>query len=292
MNRNYVYFPIICLVLLTACKSKEHKTEVSDAVNVNEEIYLGQKPPGSTPELFAPEIIKTEFRQAAGVFTPDLKEFYFRRRGGQYEKNALVVVKFEDNKWTESLIAANAGGPFISSDGKMMHLGKKFRERTTAGWSEEKSLGAPFDKFRIMRLTASSNGTYYFDEASESGPLRYSRFINGKYEEPQVLDIEDIGNWNAHPFIAPDESYVIWDDQREKGGYGDADLYISFRQKDGSWGPSINLGDKINTEFADAYGSVTPDGKYFFFHRSYGNDKADIFWVDFKIIEALKESNQ
>ncbi|WP_299157766.1 hypothetical protein [uncultured Tenacibaculum sp.] len=263
---------IILVIFLSACTTKKQET------------YLGQKPPGLTPELFAPEIIKTEFRQAAGVFTPDLKEFYLRRRGGKYKSNALVVVKYEDNKWTESLIETRAGEPFISLDGKTMHLGKKYRERTTTGWSEKKSLGEPFDSFRIMRLTAAANGTYYFDEASETGPLRYSRLINGKYEKPKTLNIKDIGDWNAHPFIAPDESYVIWDDQRS----GNADLYISFCQKDGTWGRSINLGDTINTEFAEAYGSVTPDGKYFFFHRSYGNNKADIYWVDIKIIENLK----
>ena len=91
----------------------------------------------------------------------------------------------------------------------------------------------------------------------------------------------------ASKFCGTDESYIIWDDQRENG-YGDSDLYISFRQQDNSWGPAINLGDKINTEFEDAYGSVSPDGKYFFFHRSYGGDKADIFWVDAKTIFSLK----
>ncbi|OUR91938.1 hypothetical protein A9Q87_09045 [Flavobacteriales bacterium 34_180_T64] len=278
---------IIALIFLSACTAKKEKKQQSNAP-ISEEIYLGQKPPGLIPELFAPEIIKTEFRQAAGVFSPDLKEFYFRRRGGKYKNNALVVVKFEDNKWTESLVAERAGEPFISQDGNIMHLGRKFRERTTSGWSEAKNLEAPFDKYRIMRLTSASNGTYYFDEASETGPLRYSRLINGVHEKPKTLNIEDIGNWNAHPFIAPDESYVIWDDQREKGGYGDADLYISFREKDNTWGPSINLGDTINTEFAEAYGSITPDGKYFFFHRGYGNNKADIFWVDAQIIEALR----
>ncbi len=30
-----------------------------------------------------------------------------------------------------------------------------------------------------------------------------------------------------------------------------------------SWGPSINLGDEINTEFEDAYGSVSPMGSSF-----------------------------
>lgn len=278
---------ILVLVLLSACIAKKKETKLSDITNTKE-IYLGQKPPGLIPELFAPKIIKTEFRQAAGVFTPDLKEFYFRRRGGKYKNNALVVVKYEDNKWKESLIETRAGEPFISLDGKTMHLGKKYRERTTTGWSEKKSLGKPFNNFRIMRLTAAANGNYYFDEASETGPLRYSRLINGVHENPRILNIEDIGNWNAHPFIAPDESYVIWDDQREKGGYGGADLYISFRQKDGSWGSSINLGDKINSELEEAYGSITPDGKYFFFHRSTGNNKADIFWVDAKVIMNLK----
>jgi hypothetical protein len=76
--------------------------------------------------------------------------------------------------------------------------------------------------------------------------------------------------------------------KEKKGRYGDADLYISFRQDDGSWGSSINLGDKINTEYAEAYGSISPDGKFLFFHRSYGNNKADIFWVDAQVIFSLK----
>jgi len=246
MKKIYTVLILVISISFFACKTnKQPKKE--RATRINTKIYLGQKPPGLTPELFAPDIIKNEFRQAAGVFSPDLKEFYFRRRGGAYEKNALVVVKLENNKWTESLVANRAGEPFISKDGKTMHLGKRYREQTATGWSEKKNLGAPFDKFRIMRLTVAANRTYYFDEASESGPLRYSRIIDGKYEEPKALQIEDIGDWNAHPYIAPDESYVIWDDQREKGGFGDADLYISFRQKDGAWGASINLGGTINT---------------------------------------------
>ena len=286
MKKVYFILILVGILSLLGCTTKKQKTKELVATS-SEDTYLGQKPPGLLPELFAPDIIKTEFRQAAGTFTPDLKEFYFRRRGGEYESNALVVVKYIGNKWSESLVETKAGEPFISLDGKTMHLGKNYRERTTSGWSEKKSLGDPFNSYRIMRLTASSNGTYYFDEASETGPLRYSRLINGVHEKPKTLNIEDIGNWNAHPYIAPDESYIIWDDQRESG-FGGADLYISIRQKDGSWGPSINLGDTINTEFADAYGSITPDGKYFFFHRGYGNNKADIFWVDAKVIMNLK----
>jgi len=48
--------------------------------------YLGQKPPGLIPELFAPDLLQTEHREVEVAFTPDLKEFYFRRRGGEYKK--------------------------------------------------------------------------------------------------------------------------------------------------------------------------------------------------------------
>jgi hypothetical protein len=273
----------ISITLLLSILTMSSKSYSQDDFPVLEDPYLGQKPPGLIPELFAPDIIQTEHREAEAAFTPDLKEFYFRRRGGKYKNNTLVVIQYKDNRWTESVVPPRAGEPFISPDGKILYLGKKYRERTNSGWSEVKSLGAPFKDIPIMRLTVSSKGTYYFDEATETGPIRYSRLIDGKREKPLTVNI-DMGNWNAHPFIAPDESYLIWDDQRESG-YGGADIYISFRQKDGSWGASINLGDKINTEFGEAYGSVSPDGKYFFFHRGFGGDRGDIFWVDAQIIE-------
>jgi len=289
MRKSYSFLLIVFVLLLNACNNKENKAKVSDSLST-EEVYLGQKPPGLIPELFAPDIIQTEHREAEAAFTPDLKEFYFRRRGGENKNNTLVVVQYKNNRWTESVVPPRAGEPFISLDGKILYLGNKYRERTNSGWSEVKSLDAPFKDIRIMRLTVSSNGTYYFDEASETGSIRYSRLIDGVHEEPKILEI-NLGEWNAHPFIAPDESYLIWDDQRESG-YGKADLYISFRQEDGSWGVAINLGDKINTEFGEAYGSVSPDGKYFFFHRGFGGDTGDIFWVDAQFIEALRLNQQ
>lgn len=287
MKKAHFLSILVVLLLLNSCKTQVQDSK-EENLRTTQNTYLGQTPPGKTPELFAPEIIRTEFRQAAGVFTPDLKEFYFRRRGGQYKYNTLVVVKKEDNQWKETVVAEKSGEPSFSVDGNIMHLGERYRELTSSGWSEPKNLEYPFDKYRIMRLTSAANGTYYFDEASEAGQIRYSRLINGKYEEPKDLIINDIGEWNAHPFIAPDESYIIWDDQRDNGGYGDADLYISFRQKDGSWSDSINLGNTINTEFAEAYGSISPDGKYLFFHRSYGGSRADIYWVKADEIFKLK----
>ncbi|MFT6899518.1 MAG: Tol biopolymer transport system component [Paraglaciecola sp.] len=184
--------------------------------------------------------------------------------------------------------------PSISPDGLTVYFAKEYMERTSTGWSELKSLGAPFENIDIMRLTASSNGTYYFDTYNQNldTPLRYSRSIDGKYEQPKSLGQQfAIGSYNAHPFIAPDESYIIWDSRRESG-HGTSDLYISFRAADGSWGPAINMGDKINTASAENYPSVSPDEKFLFFDRrekSANNEPSvDIYWVDAQIIGTLR----
>lgn len=275
---------ILFFISLSSCKSNSQSTSTG-----YEDIYLGQRPPGLVPELFAPDIIQTEFREGGAAYSPDLKEFYFRRRGGEYENNALVFIEYIHGSWEESIVASRSREPFISPDGEIMHLGNNYRERTSSGWSEEKVLGYPFDDVPIMRLTASSDKTYYFDELTNTGGnISYSRLINGAYEKPRTLTEDiDMGIWKAHPFIAPDESYLIWDDQRESG-FGSSDLYISYRLNDGSWSAAINLGNEINTEYEDAYGSVTSDGKYFFFNRSFGDDSADIFWVDAQFIESLR----
>ncbi len=268
------------------------KNSYSDEAQVIEGPYLGQTPPGPIAEPFAPGIVTTEFYEFNGVFTPDLKEFYLIRSGGVHEKPSLVVFKNINNRWYESVVSSRKGTPFIAPDGKTMHLGRRYMNRTDSGWSEVKSLVSPFDKLPIMRLTASSKGTYFFDEFKKdlTGSIRYSELVDGQYEEPKILGKTINAGKSFHPFIAPDESYLIFDGKRE-GGYGDSDLYISYRQQDGSWGEAINLGDKINTDAWEAVATITPDGKYLFFNRNMGTSKyenVDIFWVDTKFIEELR----
>jgi hypothetical protein len=283
MKRTYI-FVVVLLTNLTISS----KIYSQDDFPILEGPYLGQKQPGSIAEVFAPGIVSTKYFEAFGVYTPDLKEFYFIRGDEKNKNHTLVVIQEKNSRWNESVVSPRVGEPFISPDGQIMYLGNKYMERTKSGWSEVKSLGSPFSDIPIMRLSVSSKGTYYFDERTEIGTIRYSRLIGGKHEEPKALGKEvNTGKWIAHPFIAADESYLIWDGERE-GGYGDSDLYINFRQKDGSWGAAINMGDRINTELEDAYGTVTPDGKYIFFYRVIGPENLDIYWIDAKIIATLR----
>jgi len=285
----------VTVLFHNACNTKSRNSEstkVSDSLTVLSP-YLGQKPPGLIPEIFAPGFVSTDALEVEGAFAPDMKEFYFIRQEIG-EKSKSYVIQFKDGSWTEAIERPSSEGEvFISTDGKTMHLGNTYRERTAMGWSDEKRLAPLFDEYPIMRLTASSSGTYVFDVRDSIGTIRYSRLVEGQHRKPVAFGPQvNSGIYTAHPFIAPDESYIIWDSTRDEG-YGASDLYISFRQHDGSWGAAINMGENINTEFEDSYGSVTSDGKYFIFQtinfgESIAESTANIYWVDAQIIEALK----
>jgi hypothetical protein len=113
------------------------------------------------------------------------------------------------------------------------------------------------------------------------------------------------------PFIAPDESYLLFCCRDREGGFGNNDIYISYRNTDSTWSQAFNLGASINTSAAEVCPMVTHDGKYLFLSSNRkkidgypespltyeqimrdlenpGNGKYDIYWVSTKIIEKLK----
>ena len=51
----------------------------SELVSQSTPMYLGQQPPGETPEPFAPGIVNTDAIELNGVFSPDGREFFFTR---------------------------------------------------------------------------------------------------------------------------------------------------------------------------------------------------------------------
>jgi hypothetical protein len=263
---------------------------------------MGQQPPGMVAEPFAPGIISTDGWEVEGVFAPGMEEFYYTINRGEYANKTdmngddfrptVIGFRQKNNIWTKYLEFPRKGEISISPDGQRMHMANGYKDRIGKNWSERKSLGPRFDRedWGIMRLSASESGTYVFDDYKNDDIIRISTILEGERQEPEVMDsMVNTGKFTAHPFIAADESYLIWDSDRD-GGYGDSDLYISFKQTDGSWGAAVNMGGAVNSEKWDAFASVTPDGKYILFNRGRDDEgkNVDIYWVDAKILEALR----
>ena len=262
------------------------------------EPYFGETPPGLTPKLFAPDIVSPDGLFEGGSFSPDMKEYYFTRKNGKYKRRTFFVIRYENNRWGQA-VETDIRWPQFSADGNMMYGGKTYRERTKTGWSAPKEQGE-FLKDQAHGISLSSKGTYYFaiykPGDNTRGNLGYSRLIDGKHESPVLFGSEiNTGEYIAHPYIAPDESYIMWDVVREDG-YGATDIYISFRHKDGSWLPAMNMGPVINTELQESSPRVTHDGKYLFFSRGQWQVRADgtrnwvgkSYWVDAQVIENLR----
>lgn len=289
--------------------------------------YLGQKPPGMTAALFAPGVISTRyFEHSSPTVSPDGKEIFWsvQESDSFSNPNPIVFVELENGAWTRPKMAPfvkkeySYGNPFFSVDGRRIYfeafLEAKRREspapwdiwyveRTASGWSEQKKLPSPPNSGDLDgQPTVAANNSLYFSGACEKADfgysLYYSRFLNGRYQPPVLMD-KRISSMHADwtPYIAPDESFFIFSSDRE-GGFGNGDLYIAFKRPDGAWGDPINMGSKINNDANERFPNVTPDGTYLFFNSTRkirgarpdepGNGAGDVYWIDAKIIEQLR----
>jgi Tol biopolymer transport system component len=116
-----------------------------------------------------------------------------------------------------------------------------------------------------------------------------SEYGSGQYKKPENLGraINTEAN-EGDVCVAPDESFLIVSSSGRPDSYGKGDLYISIRQKDGSWSYAENMGETINSSETEYCPMLSPDGKYLFFtSRKSGN--GDIYWVDARSIQNLRQ---
>jgi hypothetical protein len=258
--------------------------------------YLGQTPPGSVPEIFAPGLISLpDRRETKIVFSPDGQECFINAGG------ILLYTKQEDGHWltpdtADFLGSGGAVEPFITADGQKLFMVRNYADiwmstKTNGEWSIASKVASPVStSAEEWHPTVTSDGTLYFC-STRNGPYNIyrSRLEDGQYKEVERLDSTInsplYGAWD--PYIAPDESYMIFSSERPDG-YGSTDQYISYYNEGSTWSYPQNLGSPINTSEIE-YGSyVSYDGKYYFFSRplGWGNAPADIYWVDTSTIPA------
>jgi Tol biopolymer transport system component len=260
--------------------------------------YLGQEPPGMTPELYMPGFISNCDLHSGVYFSPDGKEVYYSiSRESQHN---IMFMKEENDRWTRPESLCPGLAPFLSPDGKtLLFTTRNYEiwkmERSADKWSDPVSLGPTINCARSQYSSCvTDDGTLYYMNAK--GIVR-SAFIEDRYMEPEPLGSEiNSNNYEGPAYVAPDESYLIFSSFRP-GGYGSSDLYISFREEDGTWSAPKNMGSKINSDGRDRLPFVSSDGKYLFFNSSrvsvlnikpISGGAGNVYWVDAKIIEELK----
>jgi len=272
--------------------------------------YLGQKPPGMTSELFAPGILSTEANEFNATFTLSIDAVYFTGRGKDGQD--IMVIKYKEGIWQNRKLASFSSpfrdvDPFITPDGKKLFFssnrpieGDEAEEDCdfwyvvklpSDKWSEAKHLDNPSTKGKNdFYYVSTKDGDVYFSIFNDDGTGDLYYILSTSKDQASIKFNYPINTkYNEHdPFVPPDGSYLIFSSNRPDG-YGSNDLYISFRNKEGTWNAPVNMGEDINSEDYDYCPILSPDGKYLFFSSSRSGN-GDVYWVDVKILDEFKLS--
>lgn len=276
----------------------------------NDMTYFGLRPPGLKPEIFAENIISKPDRHEFGsVFSEDGKEFFF---GVDTDGIAEIwFSKLSDGVWTtpeviledleysfnDPMLSPNEDKLYFISDMPLTGNGNKkdydiwYLERHGEAWSPPINIGSPINTAaNEYYISFTHDGSMYFAsnfslerKDSRNYDIFRSSLVDGIFQSPTKLENSINTNfYEADAFVAPDESYIIFSSIR-KDGYGQGDLYISFKDENGNWAAAKNMGSDINNEHHQLCPFVSRDGEYLFF-----TSNKEIYWVDAKVIEGYR----
>ncbi len=263
-------------------------------LSINNQLeYLGQTPPGLQFVRFAPNIIPVEMIHSVTV-SLDGQEIYWPERSG------IKFTKIENGQWTTPQYVSFSGGngdfyddaPVVSPDNTKLFFNSRrpnpytpgpgfnfwFCERTESGWSEPQPLPEVICSTGGIhwQVSISNSGTLYFGIFSGASAGIYdSRFVDGEYTTPEPLSILNNFGHAICPFIAVDESYIIFNKIENGMSVG---YYISFKGSDNQW----LAPQRLNQFPGEESSFVTRDGRYIF---------CKAFWASAQIIEDLRPVN-
>ncbi|WP_281561743.1 hypothetical protein [Thalassomonas sp. RHCl1] len=295
---NYIGISITLLFSTLAFSSNSYG---QDEFPVLKGPYLGQKPPGLIPEVFAPGIVSINGRHEGGIsFSSDLDEIYFKAHKKD-ENGAIYFSKLEDNKWKPIQKVSFTKGkkeqemhPFITADSKRIYFTTAksdytdnriwYVDRLDNAWSKAIKLDSPINDDDVFFPNQANNGDLYYFNISKMKTY-YAPNDNGSFPEIKPVEM----GFGVHTFISPSQDYLVSNARNKEDGSKKSDLYVYFKKKDGTWTKPINLGDKVNSNFIESVPSVTPDGKYLFFSRyNEENELSNLYWVSTEVIEKLR----
>ncbi len=245
---------------------------------------FGQPPAGTTPALLGPGILSTGDHELAVRFAADLQSCDVMRAGPDWH-TAILRFRREGETWREVGLApipfeGGVAYPALSPDGKVLVFdGTASGGGMPALWRSEwrgeawqKPVRLP-DTVNgpgvVMHASLAANGNLYFS-SNRPGGLGGFDLYRTRLTPEGYAPAENLGSgvnspdFDAHPWIDPQERYLLFDSRRP-GGQGGNDLYVSFRKPDGTWAPAQNLGPEVNSGAGEMRPYVPPSGGVLYF---------------------------
>ncbi|MBK8635118.1 MAG: PD40 domain-containing protein [Saprospiraceae bacterium] len=260
-----------------------------------------------------PQIINSKSISGVGEFgftcSPNEKIALWVKSGGKRDTLVIMQANKVKGKWSTPKLASFSNNgqwkdidPIFSPDGKVVYFqsNRPRPDGTDANgfdiwavkllgnqWAEPYHLGMVLNTDSSESYASvASNGNLYFMKENENkqgnSDIYISKFTNYEYQLPTNvgLPINTLAFRESNPFIAPDESYIIYFSS-DTTGFGEVDLFISFHEH-GKWSTPKNLGHPINSTVAEFCPFVNKK-KLYFTRQEKGPDRMieHIYSVDF-----------
>jgi len=303
---------ILFLIMLFFTNNKVFNQEIT----IN---YFEQEPPNEIAQIFAPDFISKDGQFVQNCcFSPDGKEFLYVLTDGFWSFSKIMYSKYTEGQWTIpdtisfSKDVVTSLVPFFSYDGQKIFFisnGRKgynsadiwMSQRTENEWGEPERLNNKVNSENDeWEVSIAKNGNLYFSSDRPGGKglfdIYKAEYNDGKYDTIKNLGFPiNTNSADECPYIAPDESFLIFNSWKTNENFRGNNIYISYRKSDGGWTNPKDLGKAVNTDLLDIYPYITPDSGYIMFTRrekSNDNDNySHLYWIKNTIIDSLKNTN-
>lgn len=260
--------------------------------------YLGLTIPGMIPEIFAPGLISGDGRlHCFPAFSRDNKEIYWMTIPPK-----IMMMKETSGIWSHPEQASFSTGPrdqapFVAHDNTIYFSSNReggqgsldiwYIPEIEGEYTHPINMGDKINTNEGQSAPTVSKNKAMFFTGSVQGKLYnmgiyYSNYENGEYKVPVLLpepiNIPDPNILDYTPFIAADESYLLFCSNRQNPEKELCHIYISFKNETGEWDEPVDLSLKMGFTRSSKFPYISPDKKFLFF--SCGND---IYWIDAKI---------
>lgn len=217
--------------------------------------------------------VNSDYKEHSPIISPDGKKLYFSR---QFHPENMGGVNDAEDIWVSEL------------------------DESTGEWLPAKNLGPPLNNNGPNFISSISvvNGKEVLILGNRYG--KKGRMYTGvsqsirqgdSFSEPEAIEIENEYNYapTADFFLVPGGKAMILSAERDDT-YGQRDLYVTFKRKDGIWSEPRNLGPNINTTGEEESPFMAEDGKTLYFssngYKGYGG--TDIY-VAFKLDDTWRK---
>ena len=251
--------------------------------------WVGDRPPGQEPRLFAPERVSTDLAERDTAIPPDGGAVFYTLTGAS--GGTIVFVEQLDGVWQRPRVAPFSGEytdlePFFEPGSKRLWFASSrplpgeqepgdynlwVVEFLADGWGEPQpvsGLNGPENEF-YPSVTAT--GIVYFTGRREGGigdedlfrAIPAPELESGWRVEALGPNVNTAGP-EFNGFVNADETLLLFSSVRP-GDQGGGDLYVCFREPGGVWSKAQALPAPLNSPRLDYCPFVTADGAQLFF---------------------------